>query len=299
MSFEARFPNVLDSTMIASWACPQKFAWSYVNRYGGAGGKSIHLIAGQAYAKGLEVARKAYAVGKSPNECLLLGTTALIEAYGADTVCPPDSAKSLDRMVGALEFYFDRYPLDSDPARIATIGGVPAVEWSFAIPLPFRHPDTGEPILYTGRTDMLCDFAGGLYGLDDKTTSALGPSWSRQWELRSQFTGYAWAARELGVRLAGMIVRGVSILKTKYDTAQAIVNQPDWKIERWVKHRDRVVATMIDSYTKGDWDVALNEECNAFGGCMFKQVCAVPPEHQVTWLNTNYEENLWNPLHKD
>lgn len=297
MPTEARFPPVIDSTMLAAFACPAKFWRAYVHRYSATAGKSIHLIAGGAYAKGLEVARKAYAAGADPETALLLGTEALIEAYGDAE--PGDTNKSLGRMIGALEYYFNVYPLDTDDARIATIGGVPAVEWSFGLPLPFTHPDSGEPLLYAGRTDMLCEFAGGLYALDDKTTSQLGATWPRQWEMRGQFSGYSWAARELGVRLAGTLVRGLCILKGGYNHAQAIVNQPDWKIDRWVTHRDHIITQMLESYRTGQYHFALNEECNAYGNCTFKQVCNVPPEHQIAWLDTNYVEHEWNPLHKD
>lgn len=296
MPFKPRFPRVLDSTILAAYtACPRRFQLAHVQRYGSPGGKSIHLIAGAAYAKGLEVARLAYANDESEGRCLLLGTAALIREYGD----PPSShgtAKTLDRMVGALEFYFDRYPLSSDSARIARIAGVPAVEWSFALPLPFLNPDTNEPLLYAGRTDALVEFVGGLYGLDDKTTSSLGESWARQWTLRGQFTGYAWAARTLGIRLKGLIVRGVSILKTKYDTAQAIVSQPDWKIDRWVEHRDIIISRMLADYASGMWDVNLSEACNEYGGCMFKQVCEVPPFQQEGFLSSSFEENEWSPL---
>lgn len=295
MPTDARFPPVIDSTMLASWDCPRKFELSHVHRYSTRSDKSIHLIAGGAYAKGLEVARLAYYNGDDPETCLLKGTNALIQEYGdADA---EGTAKTLDRMIGALEFYFATYPLDTDDARIAVIGGVPAIEWSFGLPLPFDHPDTGEPLLYAGRTDMLCDFAGGVYALDDKTTSQLGASWPRQWELRGQFTGYAWAARELGIRLAGALVRGVSILKTQYGSAQAIVNQPDWKIDRWVAERDRRIAAMIAAYQSGTYGFNLGEKCNEYGGCTFKPVCNVPPEHAISWLDTNYVEHEWNPLH--
>ncbi len=295
MPTQAKFPPVIDSTMLASWACPVKFQRAHIHRYAPSANKSIHLIAGGAYAKGLEVARKAYWNGAHPEDCLIEGTAALIKEYGdAD---PGDTAKSLDRMIGAMEYYFNVYPLDTDDARIATVGGVPAVEWSFGLPLPFNHPDTGEPLLYAGRTDLLCDFAGGLYALDDKTTSKLGASWSRQWELRGQFTGYGWAARELGIRLAGTLVRGLCILKGGgYNSAQAIVNQPDWKIDRWVQHRDQIITQMLESYRTGTYHFALNEECNSYGGCTFKQVCNVPPEHQIQWLDSNYVEHSWNPL---
>jgi len=289
------FPHVLDATILSQYRCPRKFHLATVERYGPSGGKSIHLTAGGAYAKGLEVARLAYCRGDAPELCLEAGIGALIAEYGdAD---PGTSAKTLDRMCGALEYYFDQYPLDTDPARIAVLAGVPAVEWSFALPLPFIHPDTGAPLLYAGRTDCIMNFAGGLYAEDDKTTSSLGASWSKQWDLRSQFIGYAWAMRELGLIPAGVIVRGVSILKTKYETAQAIVNEPAWKIDQWVEHRDHLVKRMLADYAAGYWEPALDETCNEYGGCMFKQICDVPPKLRQNWLDTQFEENTWSPLH--
>jgi len=291
-----RFPAVLDATLLSSMRCPRKFYLAHVCRYTPAHeSKSIHLVAGGAYAKGLEIARLAYMRGESPDRCLELGTEALMKEYG-DTECPEGESKTLDRMIGALEYYFSEYPLDDDPARISIIAGVPAVEWRFALPLPFTHPDTGEPLLYTGRTDMICDFAGGRYAEDDKTTKQLGSRWSAQWELRSQFLGYAWAGRELGLGLQGALIRGVSILKTKYETAQAIVNTPDWKIDEWIGHRDHLIQNALDFYKSGYWEPALDDACNEYGGCTFKSVCGIPPDRRVHWLNTNYEESTWNPL---
>jgi hypothetical protein len=306
MSNEPKFPQVLDATILSSMRCPRKFNLAHVQRYSKEGGKSIHLIAGGAYAKGLEVARLAYMQGLPPEECLEKGVLALLEEYG-DAECPETEAKTADRMVGALEYYFSQYPLEDDPARISVIAGVPAVEWRFALPLPFTNPDTGLPLLYAGRTDMICEFAGARYAEDDKTTKQLGASWANQWELRGQFMGYAWAGRELGLGLQGTLIRGVSILKTKYETAQAIVNTPDWKIDEWVEHRDYLIKRAIGEYvTKNDavpgrviggyWEPAFDDTCNEYGGCMFKGVCGIPPERRINWLSTNYEENNWNPL---
>jgi hypothetical protein len=252
-------------------------------------------VAGGAYAKGLEVARLAYMRQVDPEECLELGTAALIEEYG-DAECPDTEAKTLDRMVGALEYYFSEYPLDDDPARISIIAGVPAVEWRFALPLPFNNPDTGMPLLYAGRTDTIMDFCGARYAEDDKTTKSLGARWSNQWELRSQFMGYAWAGRELGLGLQGTLVRGVSILKTKYETAQAIVNSPDWKIDEWIEHRDHLIRQALTYYKEGYWEPALDDTCNEYGGCTFRSICGIPPDRRENWLRTNFEENLWNPL---
>jgi len=211
------FPAVWDSSMLATLrSCPQKFALEYLQNWKPKR-ESHHLRAGAAFAKGLEVTRRRfYAESQSPDTSIQAGIGALLAAYG-DFQPPDDSPKTAARMAGALEFYFAKWPLGSDPAVPATLGDRLGIEFSFATPLPLNHPSTGEPLMYCGRADMVADFAGGRYVEDDKTASQLGASWSRQWDLRSQFTGYCWAARVAGIAVQGVLIRGISILKTKYD----------------------------------------------------------------------------------
>src|SRR5882724_2578132 len=110
------FPSVLDSTIIAAFrSCPQKAFREFVQHWK-PGNQSVHLHAGAAYAKGLEVARTAFFVEGRPHaESVARGLQSLLEAYGTFE-CPPDSAKSAERTAGAMEFYFDRYPMDTDQA---------------------------------------------------------------------------------------------------------------------------------------------------------------------------------------
>jgi hypothetical protein len=288
------FPHTFDSTMLAAFrSCPQKMFRTYVQHWKPQG-ESVHLVAGGAFAKGIEVARKAfYEQGLSQEESCGAGLAALIKAYGSFE-CPPDSGKSLERTAGALEFYFDRYPLGADGMQPLELGGKPAIEFSFAEPLPIAHPVTGDPILYTGRADLLASFASGKYVVDEKTTSSLGASWSRQWEMRGQFTGYSWAARQAGIKTDGCIVRGVSILKTKYDTQQVITYRTDWEIDRWLDQSLRDIARAVAMWKEGHWDYALDGACGEYGGCSMVTVCKSPnPE---SWLPMYFTQRVWDPL---
>ena len=147
MTKRPMFPHTIDSTTLAAFrSCPQKAFLSYIEHWKPKD-ESVHLIAGGAFAKGIEVARRAFFEGvaiepeivsifndqtgqherrvkwheAAPDPHLTgdteaaqhLGLQALMAAYG-DFECPPDSAKSLERTAGALEFYFDQYPLDTD-----------------------------------------------------------------------------------------------------------------------------------------------------------------------------------------
>ena len=291
------FPEVVDSSLMAHFrACPQlAFLESFEHwkpRHG-----SVHLVAGAAFAAGIEAARNAfYRDGLGESEAVGLGLRALMAAYG-DFECPPDSAKSLERMLGALEYFFSEYRMPDDAAKPARLpGGRLGIEFSFAEPIDFPHPMTGNPLIYSGRFDMLADFAGGLYGDDEKTTSQLGASWAKQWDLRSQFTAYTWGAQRAGLALDGFIVRGISILKTKYDTQQAITYRPQWMIDRWYDQLLRDLTRMVQMWESGVWDLNLDDSCNAYGGCKFRKVCLSEPHRQVNWLVQDFQRRRWDPV---
>lgn len=289
------FPNTIDSTILGTFrGCPQKAFRQYIQHWKPLA-QSVHLIAGGAFASGIEAARRAFYVDeRSPEDAEGAGLEALIHHYG-DFECPADSAKSLERMCGALEFYFERYPLGADGAEPITLaGGKKGIEFSFAEPLDILHPVTGDPILYTGRSDMIAHRAGGVYIYDEKTTSSLGASWGKQWEMRSQFTGYAWAAKKQGIKTAGSIVRGVSILKTKYDTLEVPTYRTDYEIDRWHDQMIRDLKRMIAMWTEGYWDYNLEGACNDYGGCTFTKICkSSDPE---AYLPMYFTKKVWDPL---
>lgn len=293
------FPSVIDSSMLHDFkACQRKFAYTYIDHF-----KpklpSVHLHAGAAFARGLEEARRAYYErAQSAEDSVAAGLGALMQAYG-DFQPPTEgsgAAKSLPRMCGALEYYFTAYPIEQTPPLLLA-GGTRAIEYSFVLPLPIRNPDTGEPLQYCGRWDGIIEFAGGVFGLDDKTTTQLGASWGKQWVLRSQFTSYAWAAREAGIRLDGFVIRGVSILKTKYETQAPLVYRPDWAIDRWYNEMLIWVEQMVEAYQRGHWLHNLDNTCGDYGGCGFLDVC--DSSDPQSYLDRDFERRQWDPVTRE
>ena len=291
------FPHVWDSTMVGTLrSCARKLELQYIHHWKPQT-ESVHLVAGGAFASGLEAARRAfYEQGLSPSESVAMGLRELITRYG-DFECPPDSAKSLERMCGALEFYFDNYPLGQDGATPIHAAGEYGIEFSFAVPLDIRHPVTGDPLLYAGRADMVANAFGGIFVFDEKTTSSLGASWAKQWEMRSQFTGYVWALAQFGIKAQGCIVRGVSILKTKYETQQVITYRPEWQVERWLWQTRRDILRAIEMWKEGFWDYNLDHSCSEYGGCAFQRVCLSPDPD--AWLPTYFTQRVWDPLARE
>lgn len=291
------FPAAIDSTLMASFrSCPQKAYTEYIRHY-----KpripSIHLHAGGAFARGLEVARRAfYTEGLPAEDAVAIGLSALLKAYG--DYDSGDHAKSIERMAGAFEYYLTAYPLATDDAQpLLLANGQHAIEFSFAEPLDILHPETGDPIIYCGRSDMIANFAGGVYIFDDKTATSLGPSWAKQWEMRSQFSGYCWAARQAGIHTNGVLVRGVSILKTKYDHQQAITSRADWELDRWYEQTRKDIHRMIAAWEAGVWDYNLDHSCAEYGGCIFTQACKSPDPQP--WLDLYFERRIWDPLARE
>ena len=295
MTTRPPFPTVIDSSLMAAFkSCPRKAELEYLQHWK-LKNQSVHLHAGKAYAEGIEKARIAYYVeGRSPEDSLAIGLQALLTSYG-DFECPPESSKSAERTAGALEYYFSQYRLGEDQAIPMTLpGGKRGIEFNFLEPLSVLHPETREPLLYSGRMDMMVDFEGMKLGEDDKTASQLGASWPRQWDLRSQFTGYVWGAARAGIKLDGFLVRGVSILKTKYDTLQAITYRPAWMIERWEEQLNRDLQRMIQSWELGYFDYNLDHACAEYGGCPFKSACQM--RDPTVLLHQQFERRRWDPV---
>jgi hypothetical protein len=295
-----RFPPIIDNTLRAAFIkCPTKAKLAYFDGLSPPT-LSIHLHAGACFARGVEITRRAFhAEHLTHDEARAKGMTALIHAWG-EYEAPADHTKSMARMLSALDAYFLEYPLATDVIQpFIEANGDPAVEFTFALPLedtdgkPILNPETGDPLIYGGRFDLLGVFNDSLFVVDEKTTSALGAQWASQWEMASQFTGYCWAAREYGYPVLGAIIRGVGLLKYETKFAQVITYRPDWRIAQWHKQLLLDIKAMIQSYQRGEWDMALDHACNDFGGCGFRNACLSPEPER--WL-ADYVVRYWEPL---
>lgn len=292
-----KFPAVIDSTMRADFnACPALFMLRDV--YGlRPAGTNVHLNAGGAYAKGLETFRKAYFFDNLDfSDARALGAEALIREYGDPQDIPEDHPKSWHRTLEAYKSYLVEWPPATDPLKPHEVEGAGTIEFSFAMPLPIHHPETGDPIIFAGRFDMLAELNATLFVVDDKTTSRLGPTWADQWRLRSQFTGYVWAARQFGYPVAGAVIRGTAILKTKITHAEAIVYRPAHLIDRWYNRLLWDVQRMVNYWNQNFFPNCGEESgaCSHYGGCAYADLCDKADWEE--WADTNYIVDRWNPI---
>lgn len=295
---EYSFPEQISYTSHSMFRqCPQKWFYAYCSGFRKKMDKSVDLVAGAAFAAGLEAARKAhYDEGADPTDAALVGIEALIEAYGEDAW--PEHTKNRQAMMGALYAYFTQWPLASDYLKPMPSPAGSGIEFKFAYPLPIQHPALDQPLLYGGRLDMLAQYrdTGTLWTVDDKTASSLGPRWKNKFRLDSQGTSYVWAAQQHGYTVAGFIVRGTSILKRSYGHEEAYNPRSKWQIDDWYEQLLRDVQRMKFTYLHAlgqSWDdIPLMKErpdraltqdaCGAFGGCPFLDACGSP--NGEAWL---------------
>lgn len=293
------FPAVIDNTAREQFVtCPTKFLRSTVQKLA-LKETSHHLHFGGAFALGLETLRRAFYEQQLPEPVALRNAVVAATKYYGNFETAEGEVKNYTALVHGLYAYVERYPLKTDMIQpIELSKGKRAIEFTFAIPIPeVVHPQTGDPLLYAGRFDMIGNFQGTRFGLDDKTTGQLGPKWAQQWNLASQLTGYCWAARESELPLAGFVIRGQSILKTGFGFAEPIIYRPSWQIDRWLDQLIHDTKRMIEAWKQQRYDMALGGACSHYGGCPYSRLCESPDP--ARWIETEYRNNFWNPLAKD
>lgn len=297
------FPAYIDNSMRKAFSeCPTRFMRRYCENLVVVQ-PNVDLHFGACFARGIEQARKAfYGTNWGEQEAVQFGIDEATTMWG-NFQPPPLSNKTLPRLIGALRYYFEQWLLGEDGLTPVKDG----IECSFAIDLPIMHPETGLPLQYGGKFDMLAiDTNGRYYVVDEKTTSKLGDAWYKQWDLDSQMSGYIWATQhklevEQKLDLCDVEVmaqiRGISILRNDYGHVEVPIVRSNWRLHQWHEQLLHDVERMLRCWKAKWFDQALNGQCVAYGrDCDYKKLCMSPaPE---CFIEGNYRVEVWNPLEK-
>jgi hypothetical protein len=287
------FPAVLDNTIIKSYkSCPYETYLKYFLNIKPAV-TSVHLIAGKAYADALEVYRRnLYFQNCSKEESLFAALLTAIKSYGPHDFA--DAKKTWLAVCEAVVYYADRYPKESEIYKPLLIEGRDSLEFSMAIPLPFFHPDTDEPIVYVGRADQIVksEVDGTLFLEDDKTVSELGQTWQRKHRTDSQFLGYTYMAREYGFDVRGVLIRATCFYVNRIDGDQSLNFYPEHLLNSWYSSLCHTVQLMINDYKNNKYAQAFNDACTAYGGCIFQEHCL----HRYPLTRPDFIRKKWDPV---
>jgi hypothetical protein len=293
-------PTVIDNTMLSTFrSCPVKYRYEFVEKLRPSH-VSVDLHAGGVLARGLEVLyTEIYLNGKSQDHALAISAAAIDDAWG-DFVSTKPTNKTKDNIINALMSYVRQY----DPPR-DYISPSPLVErpfeYSFAIPLgemlsPHDIPAEAEQMIYAGRFDMIGEQGGIPRIRDDKTASALGPTYERQFSLRSQFMGYCAAMQHLGIEVDTVEVRGIAFLKTEINHVQVVKSYPKVLLDRWKWQTARTIKQLVDCYLSTEWDYNFGDSCSSYGGCAFLDCCR--SDEPERWFS-GFTKRDWNPLERN
>lgn len=292
-------PQVIDATMRRTFAsCQRKMFWEFVNNLA-TSETSVHLHFGGAVARGIETLYRESYFGDEKLALPRAIWDAL--AYWGDFVPQKETYKTKTRIQDVLTEYKLRYSPPNDYIAPNKNFANP-FEYTFAIPLTKEafgldfplHP-SGDPFIYAGRFDMVGEHAGLLRIRDDKTTSALGASWAKQWILRDQLIGYVACMQILGFDVDTVELRGIALLKSEIKFQEAVCSYASHVVSRWKEQLARDVAALVRAFESGIWNYDFGEACAAYGGCPYLDLCRVKdPE---SYFSTFAQRN-WNPLDK-
>lgn len=295
---EAKFPSVLDSSILLTSACPTKFFYKHCYHLAPMQ-KSIHLHAGGAFAHAVQIVRERfYRDEVDIDRALLDGMREFIKYWG-DYDAPVGSYKDFVNTLAAVFDYFMTYNPATDHIQpFRKSDGTPAVEFTFSLPLPILHPDTGEPLIYAGRCDMVGEMrqqANLLTIVDEKTTYSFTADWSRVFAMRGQFMGYTWAAQQYGMPVNLCVVRGIGIQQKSIKHLEAIFSYPQWQIDRWYMEMLQKVQYLVTCWKLKEFPMNYGDICGSYGGCELLDLCT--SENPENWFDT-FSRFEWNPLNK-
>lgn len=176
---------------------------------------------------------------------------------------------------------------------------VVATEMPFTIPL-------GGDFNFIGRIDKVIEWNDTIWIVDHKTTSSLGPTYTRMAEPNAQFTGYVWAARKLGHNARGIIIDALltanGILQAssrarltptlRYDSYRTDEALAEWEVEFM-----RTLAHLRDCELTSQWpaDGQFNGGCTYYGECPYRRVCCEDKGLRDRLLEADYKVEFWDP----
>lgn len=207
---------------------------------------NIDLTAGKAFAKGIEATRIAYYTQGMSLESAIEAGSAITRVLLHEAEYQ-DELKSPARMSLAVIEYFKVYPLDTDAVQPLTLSdGSKAIEHTFELPLPVKHPETQKPIVYKGVLDLLGSSLGRPCVVDEKTCKTL--SKPEMFHTAGQQLGYASACRKLDIPINDVYIRQVAIQKTANKFQEIHIPITDFMIDRWEQSMLSKVQDMVAKY---------------------------------------------------
>lgn len=265
---------------------------------------STDLVAGGAFAAGVEAAKKAFYASPDILDKYIYMDKAIdaaSEAYGEHL--SDYNYKTLEHVIKALQVYFDTWALRNDTAKpLKLADGNLAIEWKVEIPLDIMHPDYDIPLIFVGKFDSVVNFFGSNWAMDEKTSNRrLNMNAVERSRSRGQFIGYKWLLSQVGIDIAGVLKRHV-VINSKPSAEQHPLEIESASVDRWLESLYLTLKDFIAVY-KGERKSArtFGEGCEVYNrSCTYHDLCVSSQTNffmsQFTQAKYVPEEGQYIPL---
>ncbi len=158
--------------------------------------------------------------------------------------------------------------------------------------------------VWIGKIDLAVRDNVGLKVLDHKTTSMLGSTFYKQFEIGQQPLGYSWALQKiLGEQCHGFIVNTIywrPPLKNqsfgRVEFSRHPYNYTQEMISEWERDVMLSVSDFVSNMLRGGFPGYRLWCVGKYGVCPYHQVCTLSEEHRPAVLNSSLYDNVdWDP----
>lgn len=241
-----------------------------------------------------EALKHAYALATSTDE---FGYT-LDDIAEHFTKSTQRNHRTLKTLLRSLIYYQAEYGQD-DPVEVVGLGGEPAVELSWRVPLPIKTP-YGENYILAGHLDGIVDLGGNKFVRERKhTIRTISKYYFEQFSPDPQVSTYSM----LGSAILGEPVNGVLIETTQVGVnfsrfARKEIPRTKAQQDEFLRHMCFWIKTAERCAEEDVWpinDVGLQ----VYGGGSFRQLLAKDPGHREAYMELDFvqdREGMWNPL---
>lgn len=289
---------------------------------------SSALTYGSAMHAGLEVLLRHRGLFPDDTTTPYSSMFAAGEAKFMENPPPVGEYRDYNMFCNFLELYIKREEKDNKLLYPIIYNGIPAVELPFAVPLgeieinnicPFdrrlivensdgRHPNNDESfyiskvhIVWTGIIDLIIEQNGQKWIVDHKTTSVVGESYFKGFELSQQLRGYQWATETLlGEQLHGAMLNVIASRKPSSKEEKFFRRYypyPRHRIDEWPESILQLSSDLLHSLTTNSFPEETQWCVGKFGTCPYHDVCSEAPENRLLMLSSDkYCDNVWNPI---
>jgi hypothetical protein len=285
--------------------CPRQAYYSIVRKLKPSGERSA-LVFGGIIHKILETRYRACTSLHAQSDQVTNLMLAVAEREFAKWTPPEDDFRTYSCAVEFIRRYEEQYPFEQFEV-LRGQDGSPMIEVPFAIPLgEIEWLDKMVKVIWMGKIDLvyISQNGGGLYVMDHKTTSIMGPNFAVPFEISHQLYGYAWAVEQLtGQQVSAVVVNGLGMRKpTKtgkaFEFMRPVIPVQRLLVDEWKLDTMHIVSDFLENCRRGYAPKHTVWCVGKFGECPFRKVCTLPDpaQREVMLESGEFTSNTWSPL---